>query len=74
MKAHRAIVETDEQGRLKDLPVLPPHATVEAIFLVLDDRAKAAMNRRPPAALAGIKINGDIVAPAIDEGDWSLSS
>jgi hypothetical protein len=74
MQAHRVLIETDEHGRLKDLPALPPPAKVEAIFLVLEEGAKASGERRPPAALAGLKITGDIVSPAIDETDWSISS
>jgi hypothetical protein len=74
MQAHRVLIETDEHGRPKDLPALPPHAKVEAIFLVLEEGGKAAGERRPPASLAGLKITGDIVSPAIDESDWSISS
>lgn len=66
MQAHRVMIETDEQGRPKDLPMLPPHSKVEAIFLVLEEGSKPATDRRPPASLAGVKIVGDIVAPAID--------
>jgi len=74
MQAHRVVIETDDQGRPKELPALPPHAKVEAIFLVLEEGMKPAVERRPPTSLAGIQIVGDIVAPAIDEGDWSISS
>ncbi len=74
MRAHRVWIETDEQGRPKDLPALPPHAKVEAIFLVLEEGVKALEERRPPASLAGLKITGDIITPAIDESDWSISS
>jgi len=74
MQAHRVLIETDEHGRPKDLPALPPHAKVEAIFLVLEEGGKTTGERRPPAPLAGLKITGDIVSPAIDETDWSISS
>ena len=74
MQAHRVLIETDEHGRPKDLPVLPPHAKVEAIFLVLEEGETRSGERRPPASLAGLKITGDIVGPAIDETDWSISS
>lgn len=74
MQAHRVLIETDEHGRPKDLPALPPHAKVEAIFLVLEEGGKVAGERRPPASLAGLKITGDIVSPAIDESDWSIGS
>jgi hypothetical protein len=74
MQAHRVLIETDGQGRPKDLPILPAHAKLEAIFLVLDEEAKPVMERRPPPSLAGLKIVGDIVAPAIDQTDWTMSS
>jgi hypothetical protein len=73
MQAHRVLIETDEHGRPKDLPMLPPHAKVEAIFLVLEEGATLG-ERRPPPSLAGLKITGDIVGPAIDENDWSITS
>jgi hypothetical protein len=74
MQAHRVLIETDEHGRPKALPALPPHSKVEAIFLVLEEGAKASGERRPPASLAGLKITGDIASPAIDETDWSIGS
>jgi hypothetical protein len=74
MQAHRTVIETDEHGRPKEMPILPPHARVEAIFLVLDEEPASIVPRRPPPSLAGIKILGDIVAPAFDESDWSLGS
>jgi hypothetical protein len=74
MRARRVLIETDEHGRPKDLPTLPPHAKVEAIFLVLEEGVKASGERRRPASLAGLKITGDIVSPAIEETAWSIGS
>ena len=74
MQAHRMMIETDDQGRLKNVPALPPHAKVEAIFLVLDEATAPAADRRPPASLAKLEIVGDIVTPAIDEADWAMAS
>lgn len=74
MQAHRVLIETDEQGRPKDLPTLPPHAKLEAIFLVLEEGAAPNGERPPPPSLAGLQILGDIVAPAIDESDWAITS
>jgi hypothetical protein len=74
MQAHRVLIETDEHGRPKDLPVLPPHAKVEAILLVLEEGGAVSAGRRPPASLATLEIVGDIVSPAIDETDWSIGS
>jgi len=74
MQAHRALLETDEQGRLKEMPVLPPRTRVEAIFLVLEEPPSSpTVVRRPPAELAGLQIVGDVIAPAIDEPDWSVN-
>jgi hypothetical protein len=65
MEADRALIETDEHGRPKDLPTLPPRAKVEAIFLVLERNAETTSDRRPPVSLAGFEITGDIVGPTV---------
>jgi hypothetical protein len=65
MEAHRALIETDEHGRPKDLPTLPPRAKVEAIFLVFERSPETTRDRRPPVSLAGLEITGDIVGPAV---------
>lgn len=71
MYAERVILETDEGGRLRQIPVLPPHTKIEAIFLVLDHVKPS--KRRPPEALRGTAIErGDIVAPAFADSDWDL--
>lgn len=74
MQAHRVLIETDEQGRPKYLPTLPPHAKLEAIFLVLEEGAPPRTQRRPPPSLSGMKIVGDIVGPAMDESDLAINS
>jgi len=71
MQAHRAVLETDENGQLNAIPALPPHAKVEAIFLVLDP-GHSTGTRVPPAELASLRIVGDVVAPAIPLQDWKL--
>jgi hypothetical protein len=72
MEAHRVLLETDDKGRLGGVPTLPPHAKVEAIFLVLDPE-KAAGIRTPPPELAKLQITGDVVGPAIDLQDWNIA-
>ncbi len=72
MQAHRVLLETDEKGRLGAVPPLPPHAKVEAIFLVLDPE-KAAGVRTPPPELAKLQITGDVVGPPIDLQDWNFA-
>jgi hypothetical protein len=71
MQPKRAVLETDAKGRPKSVPPLPPHATTEATFLVLEP-APSGDPRKPPAELAAVEIVGDIMSPAIDEGDWWL--
>ncbi|WP_437642336.1 hypothetical protein [Sorangium sp. So ce854] len=74
MQAHRALLETDEQGRLKDMPVLPPRTRVEAIFLVLEEPpSSTTAARRPPSDLSGLRIQGDVITPPIDASDWSVN-
>jgi hypothetical protein len=74
MQAHRVLLETDEQGKLKEMPVLPPRARVEAIFLVLEEPPPPPPPvRRPPAELSGLQVLGDVVTPAIDGPDWGVS-
>lgn len=72
MQVHRVLLETDEKGQLGVVPPLPPHAKVEAIFLVLDPE-KAAGVRTPPPELAKLQITGDVVSPAIDLQDWNFA-
>ena len=71
MQAHRALLETDENGHLSAVPPLPPHAKVESIFLVLD-AGRTARTRTPPPELAALRIVGDVVAPALELQDWKL--
>jgi hypothetical protein len=72
MQAHRVLLETDEKGQLGAVPPLPPHAKVEAIFLVLDPE-RAAGARTPPPELSALRITGDVVVPAIDVQDWNIA-
>ena len=71
MQPKRAVLETDAKGRLKSVPTLPPHATIEATFLVLEPTLKGDA-RKPPVELAAVEIVGDIMSPAIEEGDWGF--
>jgi hypothetical protein len=64
------IVTTDESGKLPDLPQLPPHWRVEAIFLVLDDASDKPRRRQPHPDIAGkVQILGDVLSSAPAE-DW----
>lgn len=72
MHAERLILTTDEQGRLTQLPVLPPNTTVEVIVLMEECESSAERQRnQPPASIAGKgKILGDIMSPAAPAEDW----
>jgi hypothetical protein len=70
MQAHRALLETDENGCLSAIPPLPPNVKVEAIFLVLD-AGRAGKTRTPPE-LAALRIVGDVVALAFESQEWNL--
>ena len=72
MQAHRVLLVTDEKGQLGALPPLPPHAKVEAIFLVLDPE-RAAGARMPTPELSALRITGDVVAAAINLQDWDIA-
>jgi hypothetical protein len=71
MEPKRAVLETDGEGRLKSVPPLPPDATIEVTFRVLKPSSKDNP-RKPPVELAAVEIVGDIMNPAIDEGDWGF--
>jgi hypothetical protein len=71
MRAERLVLETDEQGQIKGLPVLPPKARVEVIVLLLEESAGQPKRRRPSPALKDMmQIVGDITSPVADESDW----
>ncbi|MFO7886135.1 MAG: hypothetical protein R6U68_15065 [Desulfobacteraceae bacterium] len=52
MQAERVLLETDGQGNLIEVPKLPPHTRLEAIFLVLEDKMPE-QKRCPPTRLKG---------------------
>jgi hypothetical protein len=72
MLAERSIIETDAQGNPSRLPNLPPNSTIEAIFLILEERPETAVRRPSPAIAGKGKILGDIVSPIIPEADWGV--
>ena len=71
MLARKAILETDEHGRLSGLPTLPPRARVEVIFLY-PEAGQTVGVRKPPSELIALEIKGDVVAPVIEPSDWNL--
>lgn len=70
MQAKRVFLETDEFGNLTAVPKLPPHSRVEAIFLVLQEEAVGSSRAPSPELIGKARINGDLIAPAIDDADW----
>jgi hypothetical protein len=74
MEAERIILETDDHGRVKNLPPLPPMSRIEAIFLIPESHPGKVL-RTPHPLLAEItEIRGDIMAPAVPEEDWLSES
>jgi len=73
MYAGRLIVETDQSGKPKHLPKLPPNKQLEIILLVLDDaRGGQAPLRTPHPDIAGkTRFLGDIIS-SVPETDWNL--
>ena len=71
MYAEKLILETDADGLLKSMPVLPPNCQVEAIFIVLNESILLPIKRRPSPVIAGQgKTLGDLIAPIVSEEDW----
>lgn len=73
MYAERLILETDQSGKPKHFPKLPPNKQLEVILLVLDDaREGQAPLRFPHPDIAGkTRILGDIIS-SVPETDWNL--
>jgi hypothetical protein len=71
MFAERMIIETDETGAIKDLPNLPPHSKVEAIYLVLEQNSsEVVVQRKPHLEIVGqMEITGDIMESS-PVSDW----
>lgn len=74
MKAEKAILETDQYGRLLRQPDLPPNTRIEAIFLILDGKGKIDKKRKPSVKIMGKgRITGDIMAPVVPPEDWGVT-
>ncbi len=73
MYAERLILETDQSGKPKHLPKLPPNKQLEIILLVLDDvHERQPPHRSPHPDIAGkTRILGDIIS-SVPETDWDL--
>ena len=72
MQAEKWVLETNANGELNGLPLLPPNTKVEVILLFSPPAvAPTKPKRRPPEQLAGqIQILGDIIEPAIPPEEW----
>jgi hypothetical protein len=72
MQAEKILLETDQNGRLLQQPQLPPNVRIEAIFLLLEDKAKGSETiRKPSKKIMGKgKIIGDLKAPVVPPEDW----
>lgn len=68
------MLETDMMGKLKPVPKLPPDKKLEAIFLVISEKAvlTATLRRAPHLDIAGkVIIKGDIMSSA-PSSSWDL--
>ena len=73
MYAERVILETDDVGKLKHIPLLPANKQLEAIFLVIAESGPTSLCRQPHQDIAGkTKIIGNII-DTTPESDWNLS-
>jgi hypothetical protein len=72
IQAETILLETDQNGRLLQLPQLPPNVHIEAIFLLLEDKAKSSKTTRKPSKniMGKGKIIGDLKAPVVPPDDW----
>ena len=73
MQAEKVLLETDTQGNVKNIPVLPANKKVEAIFLIVDDLpCTKPFSRSPHQEISGkVKIHGDII-DCVPVEDWDL--
>jgi hypothetical protein len=74
MQAEKVLLETDQYGRLLQQPELPPNVRIEAIFLLLEDKAKEhKVTRKPSKKIVGKgKIIGDLKAPVVSPEEWKI--
>lgn len=71
MQATKLMLTTDDAGRLLEVPLLPPNARLEVIFLVIEQGQPTTVRRRPSPRIAGLgAIHGDLIAPVVDADDW----
>lgn len=69
MQAEKWVLKTDEQGKLRGLPALPPCTQVEVI--VLYSPTPIVHPRKPPVELAGqVTLLGDMIQPLVPTEDW----
>ena len=72
MYAERLILETDDSGKLKQIPVLPANKQLEAIFLVIAETEQTSLRRKPHQDIAGkTRIMGNIIDTA-SVAQWHL--
>ena len=72
MYAERLILETDDSGKLKQIPVLPANKQLEVIFLVIAETGQQKLRRRPHQDIAGkTGIMGNIIDTA-SVTEWYL--
>ncbi|MCG3197427.1 MAG: hypothetical protein GHCLOJNM_01913 [bacterium] len=70
METARILLETDEQGVIRDIPALPPSSRIEAILYVPEPSSSESV-RKPHPYLAEITvIHGDVEGSVVPPEEW----
>ena len=73
MFAEKLMLRTDNQGKLTDLPVLPPNEEIEVILLRKENgRNQARRTHTVELAWQGAQLHGHDIGPIIPENDWNM--
>ena len=72
MQAQRVITQTDSNGYLTGLPLLPPDKSVEVIMLLLDNSPPSRKSKVPAHLRGRIREIGDVISSAPAQ-DWNVA-
>jgi hypothetical protein len=73
MQAKKMILKTDKNGHLISQLQFPPNTSMEAIFLLLEDKKQVETKNNPSKRIFGKgKISGDIMSPVVPHDDWDI--
>ena len=73
MQAKKMLLKTDKNGYLIPQPQFPPNTSLEAIFLLPENKKQVAIKNNPSKKIFGKgKISGDIMSPVVPLEDWDI--